>query len=371
MANSELVHKTVTHDHSYSKVFTAGERSLTSIRRQKQTTPPSSQPSVGCMPGVWQRFRNLDIPEETSRILMASWRVSTQKQYSTYQDRWFKFCSRKQIDSLHPSVNQVLDFLTSLYNAGLSYSTINTARSSLSALLDHEQRNTIGSHPLISRFLKGIFELRTPSPRYTTIWDVSIVLNYLRSLHPTSSLTLKQLTHKLVMLIALLSAQRLQTLQLLDVNNLHLDGKEAVFFLPNKLKQSRPGSNPLRVVLASYQADMNLDVYHVLQHYINVTSSLRGAESQLFISYVPPHKPVTRNTLSRWIKLVLEEAGVDVVQYAAHSTRAASTSAADSRNLPVDDILRTVGWASERTFAQYYKKPIVSNKTFAMAVLDA
>ncbi|XP_071810752.1 uncharacterized protein [Apostichopus japonicus] len=149
-----------------------------------------------------------------------------------------------------------IDLNHDLFKPELKADTINTARSSLSALLDHVQRNTIGSYPLISRFLKGIFELRTPYPRYT-IWDVSIVLNYLR------------------------------------------------------------------------------------------------------------------NTLSRWIKLVLEQAGVHVVQYAAHSTRAASTSAADSRNLPVDDILRTVGWASGRTFVQYYKKPIVSNKTFAMAVLDA
>lgn len=76
----------------------------------------------------------------------------------------------------------------------------------------------------------------------------------------------------------------------------------------------------------------------------------------LFISYVPPHKAVSRDTLSRWLKEVLKASGIDLRVYSAHSTRAAATSAACNRDIPVEEILKTAGWSSEKTFAKFYKR---------------
>ena len=71
-----------------------------------------------------------------------------------------------------------------MYSQGESYSAINTARSALSAILCNEYGLTIGKFPAIKRFLKGVFELRPPKPKYSYIWDVNIVLSYLRNFHP-------------------------------------------------------------------------------------------------------------------------------------------------------------------------------------------
>ena len=73
----------------------------------------------------------------------------------------------------------VLKYLTELYNAGCSYSNINLARSALSAIIITEHQS-LGAHPLISRFMKGVFNKRPPRPRYEEIWDVKPVLDYLR-----------------------------------------------------------------------------------------------------------------------------------------------------------------------------------------------
>ncbi|KAJ8042075.1 hypothetical protein HOLleu_13053 [Holothuria leucospilota] len=127
----------------------------------------------------------------------------------------------------------------------------------------------------------------------------------------------------------------------------------------------------MEIVLPLYDSDEKLDAYSLLKYYLQTTSSLRGSESQLFISYVPPHKPVSRDTLSRWIKEILDVAGIDTTQYSAHSTRAAAVSAASCKNVPVEDILSTAGWSSEKTFARFYKKPVESSKPFATAVLEA
>ncbi len=111
-----------------------------------------------------------------------------------------------------------------LYESGLSYSAINTARSSLSSILPTENGITFGDHPLVCRTMKGIFELRPALPKYSQIWDVSEVLEYLKSLVIPTALSLKQLTLKLTMLLCLLTGQRCQTVHSIDINHMQKNG---------------------------------------------------------------------------------------------------------------------------------------------------
>jgi len=55
------------------------------------------------------------------------------------------------------TVDQALDFFTPLYEQGLTYSAINTARSALSSYIVLEDGTSLGQHQLVSRQLKGIF----------------------------------------------------------------------------------------------------------------------------------------------------------------------------------------------------------------------
>lgn len=57
-----------------------------------------------------------------------------------------------------------------------------------------------------------------PTCRYNVTWNVHIVLNYLQTEEPLSELALT--THKLLMLLNLLSRKRRQTLHLLDMRNI-------------------------------------------------------------------------------------------------------------------------------------------------------
>ena len=100
----------------------------------------------------------------------------------------------------------VIQFLTTLFEKDLSYSLLNTARSALSTIITVDGVS-IGCYPLVVRFLKGVFNLRPPVPRYKEVWDLSIVLRFLKTLTPVASLTLKNLLSlKLVMLLSLVTA---------------------------------------------------------------------------------------------------------------------------------------------------------------------
>lgn len=129
-----------------------------------------------------------------------------------YLNKWKEFCGKLHIDIFSPTVQQVLTFLTDLYEANASYSTLNTARSALSTIITLPGNISVGNHPLVARFLKGVFQIRPAMPRYKQIWDIDIVLNYLRTASPATKLSLKDLTCKVTMLLMLLSGQRIQTI---------------------------------------------------------------------------------------------------------------------------------------------------------------
>ena len=160
------------------------------------------------MSPVWQSIQDRGISDSATRLIMASWRKGTKKQYGTYIKKWTNFCCHRQIDHIQPTIAEVLDFLTTLFEQGLTYSAINTARSALSSYIVLENGQSADQHPLVSRLMKGIFQEKPPRSRYSEIWDVSIVLLHLQSFSPLDKLSLRELTLKLVMLILLVSGQR-------------------------------------------------------------------------------------------------------------------------------------------------------------------
>ena len=93
---------------------------------------------------------------------MASWRKGTKVQYQTYFSKWIKWCTEKSCNPLTAPISAAIDFLASLYDLGYSYSSIDTAKSALSSLLQTDP--PFGQQPLVKLFMKGIFELKLSLP---------------------------------------------------------------------------------------------------------------------------------------------------------------------------------------------------------------
>lgn len=119
------------------------------------------------------------------------------------------------------------------------------------------------------------------------------------------------------------------------------------FQLVGNLKQSRPGvKNPL-VKLKAFD-DKTVGVVTSLKEYLTSIHTLRGSESQLFVSYQRPFRLVSRATI-RWVKCVPTDSGIDTSRFKPQSTRAAITSAANSASVSLDDTSHTAGWTSDFT----------------------
>ena len=81
-------------------------------------------------------------------------------------------------------------------------------------------------------------------------------------------------------------------------------------------------------------------------------------QDPLFVCYVKSHHPITAPTLSRWLRMVLKNAGIDTDILKAHSVRGASTTAAVNNNIPLDDVMKMADWSCVSSFQKFYYKPV-------------
>lgn len=296
--------------------------------------------------------------------MQASCATSTWKQYENYFKKWNEYCSSECVSPPF-SINIVLEFLVSLYNMGLGYSSLNTARSALSILIGKVDGVMIGSHPLVVRFIKGVANKRPPKSRYAYIWDVDKVLDMFKNWEPNEKLTLRQLSMKVAALISLASGQRLQTLSLVRVQNVNVNTNSIDIIVTDRLKTSKPGST--HTMSFPKFSDPKICVYEVITNYLERTKMLRNGEF-MFISTHHPYKNANSETIGNWLKCVLKSAGIDKC-FTAHSYRHASVSKANSAGTPIDLIYRAAGWSrSSNVFGRFYNRPVVDITKFACDV---
>ena len=147
--------------------------------------------------------------------------------------------------------------------------------------------------------------------------------------------------------------------------------RKCTFFIGKLLKHSKP-RNPFEtnLVVKAYPTDSKLCEVEHLKAYLKATATIRQDDTALFISYQKPHKAVSKDTISRWIKRTLTSAGIDTNIYGAHGSRAASTSAAARQGLPLAVIFQSAGWYSNSTFEKFYNLELENQPNFGEKLLD-
>ena len=183
------------------------------------------------------------------------------------------------------------------------------------------------------------------------------MLGYLKTLSQKNSISLKQSTLKLAMLMALSSFDKCDSLHKLDLRFHYFKCDGVNFIIPTHTKTSGP-TKLKEIFFPAFPQDRRICVIN----YKEYTAEYRPKQSPstpdpLFLSIVSPHKPISSTTFARWIKTVLKESGIDTSTFGSHSTRSASTSAAQKLGVSVSDILKVADWSREATVIKFYHKP--------------
>ncbi|XP_022795666.1 uncharacterized protein LOC111334234 [Stylophora pistillata] len=294
LANSNMVATTIKNANT-STSSTTEKKEHTVPSSGSQCSAPTTQSDVSTpLPLVRQHLQSQGISSSATDIIMQSWRTSTRVQYSSYIKKWLEYCCKWQINPVSPPVASGLNFLAELYHKGLSYSALNTARSALASVIALQGNQSFGNHPLVSRFLKGTFTTRPALPKYREVWDVNTVLEHLKTLHPAESLSLKLLSLKLVMLLAILSGQRCQTIHALTTKDMKASNDRVMFIVNDLLKTTKPGKECTKVEFLSFDEDPRICVVSLnakVRTHISRDSCSRPVTHRISIKLQPTEKP--------------------------------------------------------------------------------
>ena len=288
------------HREASSTSTTTEEANITNITKRNPLLVQDVATSG--MSIIRTKTERYNISDAAKDVIMASWREGTKKQNCTCLDKWKQFCAERNINWLNATVEPGIDFLAQLFEQKLSYSAINTARSALSVILMSAGGPSFGENRLVSRFLKEVFDTKPALPRYKRIWDAGKVLIYLRSLTLNAELSLKQLTRKLVMLLALLTGQRRQTIHKLGTQLMQEIAREICIYDWGKAKTHQAGNHQKPIEFMSYEGKDLCVVQHLDEYISRATSMPENSSLQLLISFIKPYKPFSKDTVARWIK---------------------------------------------------------------------
>ncbi len=176
LAYPDVVHSSTADAVSTTQIdfVDVGKGPVNSPLRQ-EGSQHAGETEIDGMSLVRRQYESKGIPEHITRVLLESWRTSTQKQYAVHLKRWHVFCRARKIAPYSPTVTDVLEFLYAQIH--LSYASLNTARSALSCIISFNNVPA-GQHRSVRRFLKGGFERKPPQNRPSDIWDVQTVLQF-------------------------------------------------------------------------------------------------------------------------------------------------------------------------------------------------
>ena len=330
------------------------------------------------MASVHESLSSLGASRHTIQFVESAYRSGTNKVYDSRWARWIRWCESHGTDPIKPQAVELANFLASLAaTEGLSSSSVKVYRSAIVTSLTQMGGRVRGlsSRPSLLRDLvRGIDASSATAPRRVPLWDLFLVLGFLRSspFEPLSSLDRKFLTLKAVFLVALASGRRASEVNALsgspqDISR-ERDGSFVLSFLPEFRAKNQGALErspkiripPLSSILAPDDEDRFLCPVRALARYLKVVSSTRHPSCRkLFVSLNPEYnKDISVSTIARWImetvRLAYNSVGSSLPPSRAHELRAWSASVALHQSVPLRDILEAAFWKSESTFSNFY-----------------
>ena len=293
-------------------------------------------------------------------IVQSGWAKGMKSVYGLGYRYFVQFCRKHKLDPLVPDPVNLINFLTYCYEIKKSeYRTLNCYRSAVSSTLSNDPKTglPIGQDPLVKRFFRGVHRLRPPKVKLFPSWSVSTVLKYLKTLGDSKSLSLDVLLTKTCFLVSLVCCKRPSCLR----NMKKVPGYWELSMSGFRCQTLGIGKTELHhisppIVIEPFLEDPQLcPVYHLVR--LNkLLDKVRPKDvTDFWLSSRKPHKPVSTQTLCKWLKKVIVNSGS--LSGSARDVRSVGSSTAAQAGLDIGRILQAGDWRRMSTFQSHYFKP--------------
>lgn len=216
---------------------------------QRASTPAGRQDALDGRSIIRQSYERRGLTEDTIQLMLKSISEATLKQYCKPLEDWARFCLSLEKDPYKPRTKLAIAWLSQKFTEGASYSILNSYRSAIALIAGDK----ISRNPSISRLLKSAYNERPAKPKYDRTYDIEPLLLELERLFPLENLSISQLTDKLIVLLALITAHRKQTLSLINIKNIVKTKQGYEIEIPYRIKSSKAGQFQPLLILPEFK----------------------------------------------------------------------------------------------------------------------
>ena len=272
LAITTLVPRSNENVHATTDFVDLEEIYLKKSKGRNSSPCPKKTFKISGIDGLRAKLQKEGISREASNLIIKSRRSSSNSNYESAWGKWAGWCDESKIDPSCSNINQILEFLSQLFQNGLHYRTINNYRSAMPAFHDHIRGKPVGERPRICSLVAGVFNSKPPQPRYCFIWNVQTVIDFIESeWGQNEDLSDKYLTYKLTMLLALTTACRVLGLQHSDIRFMTKGTKYYMFTFGKLHKAWGKGKSPPSLKVYSFEEGTKLCAVATLEGYLKRT----------------------------------------------------------------------------------------------------
>ncbi len=327
------------------------------------------------------------VSQAATQTICAGKRQSMRDLYDSKWRNFCRWCTEESVEPLHPTPQQVLDYLEHLADIPLSHNTILTHVSALSSCTYGLEGVRVGLHPLVSAWVLGHKARHPPVKLRVPPWDLQSILVALgeKKFEPLREIDMHFLTYKTLFLVALASARRISELPV------HALSVEPPFLIENHLSFNLAVNQafwPKTNAKDALDSDIELKAFiphpsskyerflqrmcpvRALKIYLDRTREVRGQNRAVFIHFDPAKaaRPVSKATLGCFLTAAIQEAYVilsreeEVITANPHSVRGVAATWAEFARVPPEEICRAAMWKGPCSFACHYRLDLGKNK---------
>jgi hypothetical protein len=317
--------------------------------------------------------------ENIATVMMVPQSKSSAKVYDFLWDKFHDFADEKGFDPFHPTIPQIASFLEKKFEEGQQYRSIGVYRAAIDATLKHHTRLKVGSDLQLSEQIKG-YRIRRPRlKKIQPQWDIAFILWSLahapfEPIEDEKKVSLEFLTWKLTFLLLLASGARRSEIHAVTEEGSRIaeNGEYAVispssqFVAKNEVAKGKPLEPFVIRSLEHYSSsDKCLCPVRCLRVYKERTKKIRGNRKQLLISVRKMEKDLHMNTISSWVKKLLQfcyknpgKRALELSGTGVHEIRRVAASLIFCGTTSMEEILKVGQWKSKTTFTDFYLKDL-------------
>ena len=304
------------------------------------------------------------------QVASFAWRRSSNCVIGSALKKWLEFCLKNNRNRFDFKLKNILDCLNFIFQKqGIAFGGLRTTKNTLLEMRKLAGMKTSKNHiNYVNKYMRACFNQKPPSKRsYKMIWDVNLLLDFFNKSKPNSELSCNELGGKAMLLIMLTTMCRKAEVSQLKLSNVvRTENGDLRFHLeePTKTYNERNFTNQTglqKLIVPRVPQNRKLCPVTALEDYLEKVEFVRGNLDEVFILLKDPSLPAKNQTLARWCKDILHQAGIE--NYGIHSVRSASTCGALIRGVPLDKIIKQAGWSQVNSFIRNYLKPLKSSQT--------